>query len=323
MAYKQLTYEQRCRIYGLWRTGHTQTKIADEIGVHKSTISRELKRNITYVRTSNGYWQYKPDYAQTYANERHRDKPKAAKLTQEVRSFICDKLREEWSPEQVSGYAKRHGLFKLSHEWIYRLVLQDKQKGGDLYKHLRHQHKKYRKRYGSPKRENAIRNRRSIEERPAVVDEKIRIGDWEIDTIIGKQQKQAIVSIVERKSKFTVLRKVKRRTAESVANAVIPSLKGYEDRVLTITADNGREFSWHEKISNALGADFFFAHPYSSWERGLNENTNGLVRQYLKKGSDFSSITDDKLIEVANKLNKRPRKTLDYQTPRELFFDNQ
>lgn len=197
--------------------------------------------------------------------------------------------------------------------------MTDKQKGGDLYKHLRHQNKKYRKRYGSPKRNGPIRNRRFIDERPVIVDDKHRIGDWEIDTIIGKDRKQAIVSIVERVSKKTVLRKVKAKTAELVTKATISVLKPYSDRVLTITGDNGSEFAYHEKIADKLEADFYFAHPYSSWERGLNENTNGLVRQYLKKGSDFSSITNTDLLLIANKLNTRPRKSLGYATPEDVF----
>lgn len=198
-------------------------------------------------------------------------------------------------------------------------ILHDKQKGGILYKHLRHQHKKYRKRYGSPKRQGPIKNRRFIDDRPAIVDEKNRIGDWEIDTIIGKNHKQAVVSIVERVSKKTVLKKVNTKTAELVCASTIDGLKTFSTNVLTITSDNGSEFAYHEKISRALNAEFYFAHPYSSWERGLNENTNGLVRQYLKKGSDFSKVTDDTLLLITDKLNNRPRKSLNYATPNEIF----
>lgn len=288
--------------------------------MQKSTISRELKKNITFVRTALGSWQYKPDYAQHYAEERRKEKPKQIKFTQDVEIFVHDKLLEDWSPEQISGYAKRHNLFSISHERIYQFVLVDKQKGGELYKHLRHQHKKYRKRYGSPKRQGPIRNRRFIDERPTIVNEKQRIGDWEIDTIIGKNHKQAIISIVERVSKKTILRKIKEKTAEMVSQSTISELKTFADKVLTITADNGSEFAYHEKIASELQAVFFFAHPYSSWERGLNENTNGLVRQYLKKGHDFGSVTDADLLLVTEKLNNRPRKSLAFQTPNEVFF---
>lgn len=320
MAYKHLTFIQRCTIFGLWRSGHNQTEIAKEIGVHKSTISREFKRNI--------FWwgsripQYKTDYAQSYTDNRHKRKPKQIKFNEEVEGFVREMLLEDWSPEQISGYGKKHNLFSISHERIYQFILDDKQKGGDLYKHLRHQHKKYRKRYGSPKRNGPIRNRRFIDERPAVVDEKRRIADWEIDTIIGKDRKHAIVSIVERELKKTVLKKVKAKTEDLVAASTIKGLKPYLDNVLTITGDNGSEFAYHEKISDVLQADFYFAHPYSSWERGLNKNTNGLVRKYLKKGSDFGSITNDDLMVIADKLNNRPRKTLDFATPNEIFYQD-
>lgn len=184
---------------------------------------------------------------------------------------------------------------------------------------MRHQNKKYRKRYGSPKRTGSIKNRRFIDERPKIVDEKTRLGDWEIDTIIGKQQKQAVISIVERFSKKTILRKVSRRTADSVAAVTIESLKNISRTVLSITADNGSEFAFHERIGNELNTDFYFAHPYSSWERGLNENTNGLVRQYLKKGSCFANLDDNDLKIIADQLNNRPRKSLGYSTPDEIF----
>ncbi len=200
--------------------------------------------------------------------------------------------------------------------------MKNKRQGGDLYKHLRHQHKKYRKRYGSPKRQGSIRKRRFINERPSIVDEKSRIGDWEIDTIIGKNHKQAIVSIVERKSKFTLLAKVSHKTAAKVTQATVDLLKPHGENILTITGDNGSEFAYHEQISKELGTDFYFAHPYSSWERGLNENTNGLVRQYVKKGSSLCSVTDDTLHVIMNKLNTRPRKSLDYFTPLEVINGN-
>jgi IS30 family transposase len=320
LGYKHLDYRKRCQIYGLWRAGYSQCEIAKEIGVHKSTISRELNRNITFVRTKLGSWQYKPDYAQGYAKERHHQKPKKIKLTEQASVFIRGKLLQKWSPEQISGYAKRHSLFSISTEWIYQFILKDKQQGGKLYLNLRHQNKKYRKRYGSPKRQGPIKNRRFIDYRPEIVNEKKRIGDWEIDTIIGKQHKQAVVSIVERVSKKTILKKVENKTAAKVTEATIAGLKSYTGSVFTITADNGSEFAHHENISKELNTEFYFAHPYSSWERGLNENTNGLVRQYLKKGSDFNNVTDEYLVKIADQLNDRPRKSLGYASPNEVFM---
>lgn len=322
MSYKQLDFRKRCQIYGLWKAGYNQTEIAKEIDVHKSTISREFKRNTQLMRTQWGCWQYKTHYAQTYADERHKNKPKHIKLTKTVERFIDEKLQIEWSPEQISGYAKRHNLFFVSHECIYQYILKDKRKGGHLYKHLRHQSKKYRKRYGSPKRQGAIKNRRFIDTRPAIVDEKRRLGDWEIDTIIGKNHKQAVVTLVERVSKKTILSKVNAKKADLVSSSIISSLKPIANNVLTITADNGSEFAYHEKISQELETEFYFAHPYSSWERGLNENTNGLIRQYLKKGCDFSPVTADDLELIMNRLNNRPRKSLGFATPTEVFYSN-
>lgn len=318
--YKQLDYLKRCEILALWKAGYKRCDIAKALGVHKSTITRELDRNITFVYTKLGSWQYKPDYAQHYANERHKKKPKHRKFTEEVKALVREKILLDWSPEQISGYAKRHNLFVISHERIYQYILEDKKEGGKLYKHLRHQRKKYRKRYGSPKRQGPIKNRVSIDKRPKIVDDKLRVGDWEIDTIIGKNRKHAIVTIVERKSKKTVLKKVKAKTADLVSKATIQGLKVFQDKVHTITGDNGTEFAFHGRIAKELDADFYFAHPYSSWERGLNENTNGLVRQYLKKGSDFSHITDADLAQIMHKLNNRPRKALNFAFPDELFY---
>jgi transposase, IS30 family len=198
--------------------------------------------------------------------------------------------------------------------------LKDRSHGGDLYKHLRHKNKKYRKRYGSPNMHGAVKNRRFIDERPAIINDKSRMGDWEIDTIIGKNHMHAIVSIVDCKSKFTILKKVPRKTAANVSKATIDGLNNYRDKVFSITSDNGSEFAKHEEISSQLNTDFYFFHPYSSWERGLNENTNGLVRQYLKKGSCFTSVTDDSLALIMDKLNSRPRKTLGYRCPATCFI---
>lgn len=205
--------------------------------VESTTISRELKRNITFIRTAFGSWQYKPNYAQDYAEQRHKQKFKQVKFTNEVEALVREKLQQDWSPEQISGYAKRHHLFLISHERIYQFILKDKEKSGKLYLHLRHQNKKYRKRYGSPKRESPIKNRKFIEERPSIVEEKKRIGDWEIDTIIGKEHKQAIVTIIERASKKAILKKVCFKTAELVTKATIEGLKQFPNSIFTITAD--------------------------------------------------------------------------------------
>ncbi|MGZ4970570.1 MAG: IS30 family transposase, partial [Methylobacter sp.] len=206
------------------------------------------------------------------------------------------------------------------HERIYQHIWTDKRNGGTLYQHLRHSHKKRKKRYGSKDKRGQIRNRISIDERPEIVAQKTRIGDWEIDTVIGKNHQGALVTIVDRVSKFTLIKKVASKHAEVVTEATVSLLQPYLDKTLTITADNGKEFAGHEKIKEQLNAVVYFAHPYSSWERGLNENTNGLIRHYFTKGSRFENITDDAVEAVMHKLNHRPRKTLNFKTPHEVFF---
>jgi len=311
MSYTQLTQEQRYQISALLKMGHNRTEIAEVIGTHKSTVSRELGRN----RGLRGYW---PKQAHRKALSRRNHS--RVRIMPEIWELIEAKLRLEWSPEQISGWLHRHQAIQVSHEWIYQYILVDKQAGGDLYRHLRC-HKKRRKRYGSYDRRGQLPNRVSIEERPAIVEQRQRIGDWEVDTIVGKRHHQAIVTLTERKSRFSLLRKVERRTADQVTEALIDLLLPVSDRLHTLTADNGKEFAEHERVAQALQADFFFAHPYAAWERGANENMNGLVRQYIPKNCDFASVTDAELILIMKRLNHRPRKCLDFLSPFEVFFD--
>ena len=310
-TYKQLTQEQRYQIYALKKMGHNQTEIANCIGVNKSTISRELKRN-------HGQRGYRPKQAHNLAVSRQLKG--RCHIRAKTWVLIESKIRLDWSPEQISGWLLKHYHIQVSHEWIYQYILIDKQSGGKLYKHLRCQ-KKRRKRYGSRDRRGKLPNRRSIEERPKLVDQRQRLGDWEVDTILGKGRRQAVLTLTERKSRFALLRKVDRRTAELVSNAVIDLLQPIADCSHTITADNGKEFAEHERIAQELGLDFFFAHPYAAWERGSNENMNGLVRQYIPKNRELTSVTEDELIQVMIKLNHRPRKCLDFKSPFEVFFE--
>jgi len=310
MSYTQLTQEQRYQISALLKTEHSQTKIAAEIGVNKSTISRELKRN-------RGKRGYRPKQAQRFGQRRRR-KAVHKRIPKETWAKIEEKLREDWSPEQVSNWLKKNTDTAVSHEWIYQYIYLNKRSGGDLHKHLRCQ-KKRRKRAGDYDRRGKIPNQVSIEERPEIVEKRERIGDWEADTIIGAGKRGAIITLVERKSRFTLLRHVTRRTAAAVQEAILDLLKPYQASTHTITFDNGKEFANHQTIARELQANVFFAHPYSSWERGTNENTNGLIRQYFPKGSDFSSITDDQISFVKERLNDRPRKCLDFLAPAVVF----
>jgi IS30 family transposase len=315
MRYGQLTLEQRYQIYAMKKVGFKQNKIAAEISVHPSTVGRELRRN----RGGRGY---RPKQADVKAQERKQTK---------VRKRICPQtwklvenylVEQQWSPEQISGYFKLHHLGRVSDERIYQHIYRDKQAGGKLYLNLRCQ-KQRRKRYGKNSKRGQIPNRRMIDLRPEVVAEKSRLGDWEADTIIGKNHQQAIVSLVERQTKYCLLAKVSRKTADLVEQAACQKLAPHTGKVQTITSDNGREFANHQQIAACLETDFYFAHPYHSWERGLNENTNGLVRQYFPKKMPFAVITDEQLQMVEDKLNHRPRKTLGYRTPNELFFKEQ
>ncbi|MDQ6966199.1 MAG: IS30 family transposase [Mariprofundaceae bacterium] len=312
MNYTQLTQEQRYQIAVLKKAGHMQTDIAELIGVHKSTISREISRN-------KGQRGYRPKQAHCLALERRQAKVRSS-ITAEDWLRIEALLRQEWSPDEIGERLRLEGQRFVSHEWIYQHVYADKKQGGDLYTSLRCQ-KQRRKRYGSNNRRGKIPNRVGIEQRPDIVDRKARIGDWEGDTIIGKGHKGAIVSLVERKSIYTLLEKLERKKADLVADAEIRLLSPFKDRVYTITKDNGLEFAEHQRVADKLKADVFFAHPYASWERGLNENTNGLVRQYIPKNRRFNTVTDDEIDFIMHRLNHRPRKSLGYRTPHEVFFN--
>jgi IS30 family transposase len=312
-TYKQLTSEQRYQISALKRMGHSQAEIAKELEVHKSTISRELSRNT-------GERGYRPKQANEKACERRArgvPKPRILAGTWEV---VEEKLRQDWSPEQVSGWLEKRQGIRISHEWIYQHILADQQAGGDLSIHLR-QHGKRRKRYGKYDRRGKLPNRISIEERPLLVEQRQRLGDWEIDTLVGKGHRGALVSLVERKSRYTLLQPVTQRLADLVADATVSLLQPFPDLVHTITGDNGKEFAEHVRIAEALKANFYFAHPYSAWERGTNENTNGLVRQYFPKKTDFSRVGVAATKLAMEKLNQRPRKCLDFKSPFEVFFD--
>jgi len=293
------------------KAGLFQTEIAKVIGVHKSTISRERRRN-------RGLRGYRPKQAQRFAEIR-RAKAVTTRISPDTWILVEHLVRNDWSPEQVSGWLSREFQTMVSHESIYQFILKNKRQGGDLYLHLRCK-KQRRKRYGSTNYRGRIPDRISIDQRPAIVDRRSRVGDWELDTIIGKGHKQAIVSLTERKSRLTLIAKVKHKSAELVSQSIQRLLVPIASKVFTLTSDNGKEFARHQEISTELQADFYFAHPYSSWERGLNENTNGLIRQYFPKKHDFTTITEKAISMVMNKLNNRPRKCLGFKTPNEVFF---
>lgn len=311
-SYQHLTRDQRCQIATLKSSGFLQSEIAKRLEVSASTITRELQRN-----SLNG------EYLFIHANmaavsRRYEANAKPRCMLEPVVKQIEGHLREEWSPEQISGRLKLEGIL-VSHETIYQHIWADKKSGGNLFKHLRRKGKKYNKRSSDRAGRGQIPNRIDIKERPEIVESKSRIGDWEGDTIMGSNHEGAILSYVERKSKFTVLSKLPRKTAENVALKTIECFAKLGS-IHTITYDNGKEFSSHEKISKALNARCYFATPYHSWERGLNEHTNGLVRQYFPKKTSFGNITEKEIEKVENLLNNRPRKILGYLKPKEVYI---
>ena len=286
--------------------------IASLIGVSKSTVSREIKKN------SNMYRHYVAIDAQQFA-ERRKSVPRRPRiLSKEDWQEIVQCIRRHWSPETIAGVRRKEGRNCVSVEWMYHIIRKDKECGGDLYTYLPH-HLKHRKRPVSSR--IPIKDRVSIDERPAVVDAKARFGDWEMDTIVGKDGKGAIVTLVERTTKKCLIAKSpKGKNAKAVAKLVVQMLRPFERHVLSITTDNGTEFADHKSIAKSLHTKVYFAHPYSSWEKGLIENTNKLIRQYIPNGTDFSQLSDDYILHVQTELNLRPRKLLNFSSPKQIFF---
>jgi IS30 family transposase len=312
-GYQHVTRDQRSQIYVLKAMELSLRDIAQKIGIHVSSISREISRNT-------GLRGYRINQADTLARERRSNASRTPKkLTDELKAEIDCKLLEEWSPEQISGRFKLDKI-SISHESIYQYIWKDKRSGGQLYEYLRHSGKKYNKRSSGKAGRGCIPNRVDITLRPMIVEEKSRIGDWEGDTIISAGSRTAILSYVDRHSKFTLLKKIGEKTAANVRQATVEKLGSLPFQVHTITYDNGKEFSGHQDIANDLNAKCFFATPYHSWERGLNEHTNGLVRQYLPKWFDFKDVTDDEIQLIENRLNNRPRKVLQFKTPFETLL---
>jgi len=311
--YTQLTSEQRYQISGLKKAGWKQCQIASEIGVDKSTISRELKRN-------KGDRGWRPKQAQRLRNERRQDCINGQRLTLDDWTEVDRLIRQDMSPEQVAARLELEGGLQISHETIYQHIYTDKRAGGDLWRHLRCQ-KPRRKRYASgEERRGAIRNRVSIDERPKIVEQKMRIGDWEGDTVIGKNHQGILVTLAERKSRYILAGQLPSKHAEGVTEKVNSLLRPHKHKCHTVTFDNGKEFAGHEAIASELKADIYFAHPYHSWERGLNENSNGLLRQYFPKEMELINVIEEQVQSAVDRLNHRPRKVLGFRSPHEVFF---
>ena len=311
--YNQITSGERYTIARCRQSRMTVGEIAAFTGRHRSSIYREVARN-----TGSG-GRYRCSKAQEKTNGRRSRSRRNRHFSEEELAVVEQYLREDWSPEQVSGYLAKERILRISHETIYKHVWRDKAAGGDLARHLRCAQKKRRKRYRSYDSRGRLAGKRGIADRPAVIEERTEIGHWEVDSVMGSPDKHCVFTMVERKTGLVAIGKLENRTKEEVKKRIVTLIWAQKCPVLTMTADNGTEFHGYKKIERLTRVVFYFAKPYHSWERGLNENTNGLIRQYLPKRKSMAQITQRHCNRIADKLNARPRKRLDFRTPRECY----
>jgi IS30 family transposase len=314
MSYHQITSGERYMLAALRKQGFNQSAIAKALDRHRSTISRELKRN---AAKSTGY--YRPSKAQEMANGRRSRSRRNRQFSRSDFRKVEALLKRQWSPEQISGYLRRHHILSISHETIYQHIWLDRRLGGSLHTHLRGARKQRRKRYGAYDSRGRLAGKRHISERPKAVDRRSTLGHWEIDTVIGKGSRHCLLTLVERKSGYVLIGKLKARTKEQTNQRALKLIRRHTDRFETITADNGTEFHDYRALEDASGVTFYFATPHHSWERGTNENTNGLIRQYVPKGTSMTKLTQHDCNAIAERLNARPRKRLRYRTPQEVL----
>jgi IS30 family transposase len=317
MSYHQITSGERYSIAALRTQGFNQAEIARALGRHRSTISRELRRN-----SSRFDGAYRPSKAIERTSGRRSRSRRNHRFSKADFKQVEALLRQDWSPEQISGYLGLYGPLSISHETIYRYVWQDWHLGGTLHMHLRGARKKRRKRYGAYDSRGRLAGKRHISQRPVAAEQRSEIGHWEIDTIIGKGSLHCLVSVVERKSGYTLIGKLKARTKEQTNRRTLSLIRRHADKFESITADNGTEFHDYIDVEQATGVRFFFATPHHSWERGTNENTNGLIRQYVPKGTSMTKLSQHQCNAIARKLNTRPRKRLGFRTPEECFYES-
>jgi IS30 family transposase len=314
LKYQQLSQEERYIIIALLKTHKSMSEIGRILGRATSTITRELSRN----RRPTGY--YAAFVAHEYAVARRHKSRRGTQFSEEQWQIILFLLRLDLSPEQITNTLKRFALFSISHETIYQYLLYDKKKGGSLYKHLRRMTKQRRKRYKSYDSRGRLAGKRHISDRPNYINKRKQIGHWEGDTVIGRDRHHCIVTLVERKTGFVIIKKITARTSEQVTAVCIQAIKEHGQMFKTITFDNGTEFHGYKDIEAATSVKCYFATPYHSWERGTNENTNGLIRQYLPKRSCMKEITQVDCDRIAYRLNTRPRKRHCFKTPEELYY---
>jgi len=313
-TYKQITTEERYIIAHLRRERKSKAEIARHLGRHRSTIGREFRRN------SSNQGVYRSLKASEKANGRRSRSRKKPQYSNEEYSIIEGLLAKKWSPEQISNHLRIQRRMLISYETIYRYIWRDKRLGGELYKHLRQATKKRRKRYGAHDSRGVMAGKRRLEERPRSAENRSRRGHFEMDTVLGRGSKHCILTLVDRKTGYLIIRKLKRRGTEQVNEQLLKIIEGEKQAVRTLTADNGTEFHKFKQIEVKTGVPFFFAKPYHSWERGSNENANGLIRQYLPKTMPMTCVTQSECDRIATEINERPRKRYGYRTPQELHF---
>jgi IS30 family transposase len=317
MTYRQLSPEERYMLAALRRQGLNQSQIARLLGRHRSTVCRELRRNST---SADG--RYRAFTAQERTNGRRSRSRRNRRFGAEDFALVEELLCRQWSPEQIAGRLARTGRLSISHETIYRHVWRDKKAGGLLYTHLRGARKRRRKRYGSYDSRGRLAGKRMISERPAEVEARERAGHWEADTVAGAGTKDCVLTLVERKTGLVLIGKLADRTAEGLSWRAVSLIRRHPGQFETVTADNGTEFHDYRRVERLTGAAFYFARPYHSWERGSNENANGLLRQYLPKGMSMAGLTQHQCNAIARRLNTRPRKRLGFRTPLECFNES-
>jgi IS30 family transposase len=312
MKYHQITSEERYIVATLRRQGFNQSEIARELGRHRSSICRELKRN-----SARRDGHYRPSKAiERTAGRRSRSRRNQRFTRTDLRPVEA-LLRERWSPEQICG--RLRGSLSISHETIYRHVWRDRILGGSLHTYLRGARKKRRKRYGACDSRGRLAGKRDISERLLAAEQRSEIGHWEIDTVIGKGDHHCLVTVVDRKTGYLVIGKLRARTKEHTNRRTLRLRRRHPQCFKTITADNGTEFHDYAALEHATGTAFFFATPHHSWERGTNENTNGLIRQYVPKGTSMAKLSQQRCNAIAQAINNRPRKRLNFKTPQECF----
>lgn len=317
MNYKQLTEGDRYMIVALKRQGLSFVKIAQAIGKHRSTIYREFKRNTCWHMDGS----YRPSKAQRRTRARRSRSRRNQHFTEQDFLIVRRLLRQKWSPEQITGYLKKEGHRCFSHETIYRYIWLNKRSGGNLWEHLRCANKRRRKRYNAYDSRGRLADKRNIAERPETIETRQTKGHWEIDTVMGKGSKHCVVTLVERKTGYTLIGQLNDRTTRSTNKRTIKLINTMPEEFKTITADNGTEFHQYKIVEAATNCIYYFANPHHSWERGTNENTNGLIRQYLRKGTSMEGLTQQQCNSISYKLNTRPRKRLGFRSPEECFYE--